>query len=576
MNSLLQTLRNLGPTRLAVMGGAVVVVVGFLVYLITATGTGNMSLLYGELDNTDLQQVRTVLDRGGVPYKVQGNSIYVPEDQVTASRMTLGEAGLPSGGTVQMGNQLFNDMPMTSDQFQKRIAEKRALEGELARTVSSLDAIDTARVHLVLPRREIFSRNERQPSASVTVRVRGNKRLQDGQIQSIQQVVAAAVPNLKPTRIAVVDENGRLYSTGVEDEASLYATRAEQQMRRWEEVFSSKVAAAVSRLVGPDHYVVEASIDMDFNRETIIVDEPDADTQVAASTQTVSESAEATETQGVDPVTVASNLPDANSSLGTGAGRYEKSQREEETVNYTVGRTRKESVRETGEIERLSLAVIVDKAVLQEQIMAQVTTEQLTFGQEGVDYTINAETGEKTATGLTAAQLEAEVQERLNEIRTHAAGSINLNADRGDQLMVLAQPFYRPLEEMEGVKTILGMPEEDFWQLVNMFALAAVALLVILLVVRPLIQRALEASQEDEALPGTPSLPERPGAPALGGPDMARLDESAEMEALEQMIDINQVEGRVRASSLRKIGEIVDKHPEEAVAILRSWMYQEA
>ena len=110
-----------------------------------------------------------------------------------------------------------------------------------------------------------------------------------------------------------------------------------------------------------------------------------------------------------------------------------------------------------------------------------------------------------------------------------------------------------------------------------MLVLAIVVILVILLIVRPLLARALESGEEPEGL-GAPALPTRPGADGiLTGPDVVgSLDETAEMEALEQMIDINQVEGRVRASSLRKIGEIVDKHPEEAVAILRNWMYQEA
>lgn len=576
MNSLLQTLRNLGPTRLAIIGGAVVVVIGFLVYLATMAGTGNMALLYGELDNTDLQQVRTVLDRDGVPYDTRGNAIYVPEDQVTSARMTLGEAGLPSGGSVQSGYGLIDDMSTVATNFQKEIAEKRALEGELSRTVSSLNSIETARVHLVLPKREIFSREQREPSASVTVKVRGNK-LQDSEVLSIQQVVAAAVPDLKPTRIAVVDEKGQLYSTGVEDEASMYATRAEQQMRRWERNYAGKLEEAVARLVGPNNYVVDASVDMDFNRETINKESFDPEGTVVASEQTMTEEAEATETQGVDPVTVAQNLPDANSALGTGAGRFERSQREEVTTNYKNSRTLTTSVREVGEIDRLSIAVILNESVLREQILADAELRQLgPTGVENQDFTID-EDGERVPTGLTEEQLAAEVERRLASFRSHAASAINLDSNRGDQLTVLAQPFYRPLQEMEGVKTILGIPEEDFWRMVHMIALAAVAILVILLVVRPLIQRALEASQEgEEALPGTPSLPERPGAPALGGPDMARLDESAEMEALEQMIDINQVEGRVRASSLRKIGEIVDKHPEEAVAILRNWMYQEA
>ncbi|MEM6490406.1 MAG: flagellar M-ring protein FliF, partial [Pseudomonadota bacterium] len=143
-----------------------------------------------------------------------------------------------------------------------------------------------------------------------------------------------------------------------------------------------------------------------------------------------------------------------------------------------------------------------------------------------------------------------------------------------DNIQIVNLPFFETQLDDPVVDTILGMPKEDLFRILEFLVLGVVVVLVILLVVRPLIAPALD--QGDDAEEGAIGLPERPGQALLAGDLAGVLDESAEMEALEQMIDINQVEGRVRASSLRKIGEIVDKHPEEAVAILRNWIYQEA
>lgn len=536
------------------MGAVALGMIALLVFLTTRVGTADLSMLYGNLSPQDSAQIVQNLQSRGVIYESRNNGqeIWVPTDQVQVERLTLGQQGLPASGTVSGYETIFGeDGSLTGSTAEReKLKQKVALEGELARTVMSMATIQNARVHLVLPEREIFSREQRDPSASVTVKVRGRAKLKNEQVMAIQQVVAAAVPGLQPTRISVVDDQGRVYSRGVDDIDGLLATKAEEQRRAYESELVLKIEDLVGRVVGPDNVRVSVTAEMDFNREQINKETYDPDLAVPRSVQEVTEVSEATETQGEDPVTVAQNLPDADTAITTAAGRFERTERTEETRNFEISREFTTSIRETGKIKRLAVSVVVDGSYRSIQ---------------------------DPETNKLIEEYVPRTQNEIDQIYDMVKSAMAYDPDRDDEIKVVNMQFFRVPFEEELAGTILGMPEEDFYTILRILALIMVALLVILVVVRPLIQRALEATQESEdGVPGTPGLPERPGAPALGGPDLARLDETAEMEALEQMIDINQVEGRVRASSLRKIGEIVDKHPEEAVAILRNWMYQEA
>ena len=547
MEGLMQRLRELGPTKLAAMGGAALVVLGIIGYLAMNAGGGQMTTLYSDLDAKDRQDIVNYLNAKGVDTQIDGNAVLAPANEVTALRLELSRQGLPSGGG-SVGNEIFDqDASLTMTEAEQRIRRQRALEGELERTIRELATIQTARVHLVLPEREIFSRERRQARASVLVRTANQARLTSEEVSSIEQIIAAAVPGLRSENISIADDRGNLYRRGNEDEETALASRAEEQRLNEEARLARDIEDLVGRVVGMSNVRAEVNAELDFNRESINKESFDPDGAVPRSTQTVTEEAESTETQGEDPVTVAQNLPDANTAITTGAGSFQRSTREEETTNFEISRSFTTSIRETAEIKRLSVAVLVN------------------FKEVPID---GAEPGQP----LT--RYEARTEAEMAEIRNLVNGAIGINPDREDNVQVVNLLFFESALPEELEDTILGMPKEDVYRILEFLILAVVVILVLLLVVRPLIARALESGNEEEE--GAIGMPERPGQALLAGDLAGVLDESAEMEALEQMIDINQVEGRVRASSLRKIGEIVEKHPEEAVAILRNWIYQEA
>ena len=548
----MQTLRNLGPTRLAVLGAVLVVAAVFFGFLITQGG-GEQKALYSNLDPIEAGQIAQHLDAQGIPYTLEenGTAIMVASDRIPAIRMEMAGQGLPTTGSV--GYEIFdNQDTLGTTNFVQRVNQIRALEGELSRTIRTMQAVRNARVHIVLPQRELFSRENREPSASVQLQLTSRSKLQPEQVVAIQQLVAAAVPDLTPNRIAVIDDLGNVYSRGKDDGEGFAAINADQLRSGFETDLASRIEEIVGRAIGLENVRATVSADINFNRATINSERYNPDEQVARSVQTVEENAEQTETTGEDPVSVAQQLPDAQTQFSTGAGSFSRSSRNEETTNFEISRTTTTEIRETGDVERMSVAVLVNGSY------AKDTQGNLLRGTDG-NYIYTPRT-----------------QQEMQNIRQIVESAVAVyDAD----VQVVNMPFDQPLFEDPTEELLFGLFRKDeVKDIAGVVGLLIMAILVMLLIVRPMIARALESSQEEAGVPGgIPGLPERPGGPALAGPDLARrLDESAEMEALEQMIDINQVEGRVRASSLRKIGEIIDKHPEEAVAILRNWMYQES
>ena len=213
MNGVLDLLKALGPARIAAMGAVAAIMIGFFAFLMVRFSAVQMVPLYAQLEFADTTAIVKELDGLGVPYEVtnNGTGLLVPHDDLLKVRMQLAEKGLPSGGTV--GYEIFDKTDtLGTTSFVQSINHVRALEGELARTIRSLDRVGMARVHLVLPERQLFQRNKSEPSASIVLDVRGT--LETSQIRAIQHLVASAVEGLRPNKVSIVDETGRLLAAG--------------------------------------------------------------------------------------------------------------------------------------------------------------------------------------------------------------------------------------------------------------------------------------------------------------------------------------------------------------------------
>jgi len=556
VGAFVQTLQKFGPMRLFAIGGAGVAVIVFMIFVATRLTTQSYGLLYSDLDLKDSAQVASKLDAMNIPYQVvgDGSTIRVPVDQVARLRLTMAETGIPHGGSI--GYEIFdkNDALGTTS-FQQGVNEMRALEGELEKSIASINVVEQARVHLVLPKRELFSRDKQEPSASIVLKLRGAAPLSKQQIAAIQNLVASAVPSLKTNRISIIDQSGNLLARGNGDANDGYtaSSNAEEQRVAYEQRVSRTVEDMLERSLGPGRARVDVNTDMDFDKLTVTSESFDPDGQVVRSTQTVNDE-HANATNGDVPITVQTNLPDGAQTQGNTAGTGKDSaKRTEETTNYEISHKTTSQTRESGVVKRITVAVLVDGT-----------------------YVPNA-TGERTYQPRTA--------EELASLTKLVQSAIGYDEKRGDQVEVVNMRFAVPEEAAgEPPPILFGLNKQDLFRATETLVLAVVAILVILLVVRPLVTRMLETAREtalasqrmlaEQAAIGSGMLPGPMGMGALPSPAGMSGTGMALVEEPESMIDISQVEGRVRASSMKKIGEIVDKHPEEAVAIIRSWMYQ--
>lgn len=555
MNPLVDLIRNLGPIRIAALVGTAVAVLGFFIFLASRLSTGGMSLLYGDLDPADSGAIVKELEARNIEYELKagGQQVFVPGDEVLKLRVSLAEQGVPGGGT--MGYEIFDKSDgLGTTNFVQNVNLVRALEGELGRTIGAMNNVRGARVHLVLPQRELFSRERRKPSASVVLQVQGAGRLGREQVLAIQHLVAAAVPDMEPQNISILDSRGQLLARGTNDEDGTLPGQSSEEMRlAFENRVRGSVEELVERIVGLGRVRAEISADIDYDRFTEQSEIYDPDSQVARSTQTIEESESSQERNRQDTVSVENNLPESEANSGDGdLSALSESARTEETVNFEISRTVRNRVKEAGEIQNLSVAVLVDGRYVEN------------------------EDGDKV--------YQPRTEEELEQIATLVRSAVGYNGSRGDTVEVVNMQFVKlePLDLGDG-SLLFGISKDEFLQLAEVLVLAVVGLLVILLVVRPVLTRLFESMPTTLAASGGPGgmIAGADAIAQLTGPgataDMAELleGEDEEESLLDQMIDINQVEGRVRASSLKKIGEIVEKHPEEAVAIIRNWMYQE-
>ncbi|OYQ33474.1 flagellar M-ring protein FliF [Niveispirillum lacus] len=550
VESFLQTLRNLGTLRLAGIGAAVLITIGSLVFFAGQWSTPNLALLYSDLSPSDGGAIVQQLEAQQIPYRASpdGTRIEVPADQVGRLRMTLAQQGIPTGGNV--GNEIFNQPEgLGTTAFMQQMQQLRAKEGELVRSIQTLQQVQAARVHLVLPKRELFARQAQTATASVLLKLKPGKPLSKEQVAAIQQLVSTAVPQMEPANVSILDDKGNLLSRGLRPNTpEAMAASAEERRLARERELTQTIEELLGRSVGMGRVQAQVSVEMDFDRITTNSEIYDPEGQVVRGTQSVTENSDSTNRDGVDPVTVANNLPNADAADAVAGANRETRNRSEETVNYEISKTTKVHERETGQVRRMSVAVLVDGT-----------------------YT-TAEDGTRTYKPRTEAEL-AQMQRLVQ-------AAVGFDASRGDSVEVVPMEFARPDDELAAMEeTIFGMPKADVIRIAETLILAIVAILVILLVIKPLVTRALDRSPQLDEEPDL--LADGSGMPQLAGPGGGALARELAMEAaqaneeLEQMIDINRVDGRVRASSLRKVGEIVEKHPEEAVSIIRNWLYQE-
>lgn len=553
MDGLIENIRNIGMRQLTLAIGGTALMIGLLIFLLVQGSKPEMALLYSDLDPQSTNQIVDQLASRGIEFSMSSDQtrVEVPRDQVAQLRLEFAEQGL-SGNVI--GNELFDrEESLGQSSFTQQTNRLRALEGELSRTIASIDNVKGARVHIVMPRRELFVRDPQEATASIIVKMHGANRLDRSQANAIQQLVATAVPQLNPNRITIIDDRGTLLHGGGDTEGGLGADNIADMQTSYETRLSTKVLEMLERVVGIGKARVEVSAEMDFSQEVQNIQSFDPEQQVLLSSREIENTSQSSE-GAQDNVTVGNNLPDAGGLDGAGAsGASEQSSSTDSILNFQTGNTRTERIVPPGRVQRLSVAVVVDGI----------------HGEEGA--------------------YEGRSDEEMEVLRELVESAVGIDRGRGDQVTIHNLRF-------EDVAVLGTFDEEEFFGVnISQFRglgqtalIGLVVFLIAIMVVRPLITRVFDMQQQAAAARAAADQPAMitdqttgqlvPAGGAPGGiPGMeGAMVPEGEGEEFEAMIDIAHIEGRVKASSLKKIGEIVEKHPEEAVSILRNWMYQES
>ena len=511
------------------------------------------SLLYSNLDLKEAGSITAALDQAGVKYEVKGDgsTILVPRDEVASTRLMLSGKGLPTAGSV--GYEIFdNSSALGQTDFVQQLNRQRALEGELARTIGALDGITSARVHLVLPKRQLFEEDAEQPASSVSIGVGGREPTAE-QVRAMQNLVAGAVPNLRPDRVTVVDQHAKTLSggeTGMAAEADSRKSEVEQRIAK-------QVKTLVEGLVGAGKARVNVSADLDLARVTTQEEKFDPDGQVIRSESTTDENSREKSADGSGQASVAANIPGAAAGGGDTAENTNSSGRQDSTTNYEISKTVRTEVQEPGTVKRLSVAVAVDGATA--------------IGSDGKPGAYSARS--------------AEEMQRIEQLVRAAVG---FNQERGDQISVINVKFPVAAETggVEAANPLKDFDKNDIMRAAELAVLAIVGILMIFFVARPL----LGAGGGKKGKAGKAGAPADSGPPQITRimvlPDGQQVQVAAD-GSMSQLalpgpggeggqLDMANVDGQVRASKVKQVSDFVASHPDESVSILRTWLHETA
>jgi len=534
--------------------------IGFFAFVMLRMSQPAMGVLFADLSSQDVSAITKDLDTRGIKYELRGDgqTILAPRADVPKLRLELAGKGIPSGGGV--GYEIFDKGDaFSSTSFVQNINHLRALEGELSRTIRSIGRVQAARVHLVIPERRLFERDREPPRASIALKLAGD--LDNAQVRAIRHLVSSAVDGLKPERVSIVDERGRLLADGAQGEQGMVGVALDERQGAIERRIKAQVDDIVASIVGPGRARVQVSAVLDSNRIESRSETFDPESKVIRSSQNRTEASASNEQR--EGVTVGNELPGAQQNQGQQQGQQrDTSSKNEEVVNYEISRTTRTEVQEGGRVRKLSVAVLIDGI----------------YSKQGNEISYQPRPPEEL--------------ERISQLVRTAVG---FDRQRGDQVEVVNLRFAEApqapadLTDQTLMQQLLSFTREDIVRFAEMAVIALLVLIVLMVVVRPLLKQVLAPDREVRAIPsfmrnGMVVVDQGTGDPstfsaAAGGAGGGAGGESGQIDVeapSERMLAIAQIKGQLKAQSVEKIGAMVAQNPADSVAVLRGWIHEKA
>ena len=467
MEVISQFFKELGPTKVIISFIMLFIFISFFVLYMFKISNQDMVVLYSDLTLDDSNRIVQELDSKNIKYDLLagGTVIKVPEDKVLRLRMSMAEEGVPSRGSI-VGYELFDGgESISTSSFMQNVNLMRALEGELGRTIGTFDNVMKSRVHLVVPKKDLFSREQQEPRASVVITMRGHNILKKSEINAIGHLVATAVPGLDLNRVTIVDTKGRPLKLGAKDVNNDFsgANEFEEYRINYEVRLKNMIEDLLEKTLGEGKVKSYVSAEINFDRTVTNSEIFDPDGKVARSIQTIEEK-EKNETGEAGDSSIANNLPGefGGSDSEKSSSKTEKL---DETTNFEISKTIKNHISETGNVQRISVAVLVDG------------TYKIDKDSKEVKYNPRNEEEIKKYTALVKS-------------------AIGFKEGRGDKIEVINMPFLVDFDILQDEDQMSWLKNE-LTGVIQTMIMGIIILIVLITVVRPIALRAFELSNQD-------------------------------------------------------------------------------
>ncbi len=545
-------LAGLGAKRLMVLafiGLFTFVAIGAAAYMLSRP---EQEVLYANLERDDVTQIGMALQASGIPFDVSsdGSTISVGVGATARARMLLAEKGLPRGSGA--GYELFDEMgSLGLTSFMQSVTKVRALEGEVARSIQSMQGVKAARVHLVLPEKASFRRENQKPTASVLIRTEG---IQTNAVaQSIRYLVAAAVPGLTAEAVTVLDTEGQLLAAGEDAQSASTGRKAmlESDLASRKE---NAIRQALAPYLGVNNFEVSVSASVNTDNQRVSETSFDPETRVERSFRVVRENASAQNASLENPTTVEQNLPEEAVSSQSGERSSEENERREELTNYEISSRTVETVFDDYRIERMSVAVLINRERLVDEMMRR-------------------DVGEKGDAVLEGTPVD--LSEKLDQIEEIIATAAGVDAERGDKVSVSAVNFVLAGDQLTAIpeRSWQDVLMRNMGSVVNALAILIVTLMIIWFGLRPavafLIPKSDPSVDSDIVGAGANTGTIREGE--IAGED-GQLPNYTEGDGLAAESVTTTV---VNRDNLRKLERAVEMDDMQTAIILKQWMYDQ-
>ncbi|MBC7187194.1 MAG: flagellar M-ring protein FliF [Calditrichaeota bacterium] len=496
------------PVQKVVFVATMAAIVAGFVFLLRWAARPEFVTLYSDMDLKDGDKIVEVLRSSGVPYRIAdgGRAILVPSSRVYEMRMKLAAQDLPRSGRI--GYEVFDKKDIGVSEFVQSVNYQRALEGELARTIQALTEVEFARVHLVFPKERLFKEDQQRPTASVLLRLRPGARLSEGQVAGIANLVANSVEGLNERDVTIVDTEGKILSTNTDQDSVVGLSSSQLELqKKYEAYLQQKAQSMLDGVLGPGNAIVRVAAQLNFKRADKVAESYDPDLAAVLSQENLEETS------------------------GDTSGKPLVSSRRTVT-NYQVSKTVEHVVEAVGNVERLSVAVLVNGAF------------RSTPGPEG----------------KSIKEYVPRSEEELTSLEAMVKGAVGFSEERGDQFEITNLQFDTSVltEDEEWLKTLEHKERMAFYISLGQKVLAGVLLLLLLALVRSRLRR-LRAGL---------TAREEPSAAQLIGEKRAELIAGAEGKVLSE-------EAKARAQLEKQVTEFTRENPRAAARLIKYWLLEE-